>query len=157
MGSPVSTKLCITSYNSTGFGLSSQNHIRTLLLFSDICCIQEHFLLDCNDKKSSNTDKLKNHFSSSHDMHVVPAVKHNNYVSRGRGSGCLATIWKKELTKFVSRVKCDNPRLLGTRFNFPKWNILMINCYFPCDPRSENYDDTTLVNLIADIRSLIIT
>ena len=74
------SSLCVVSYNSTGFNLSSQNHIKTLLSFSDICCVQEHFLIDCKDKKRSNTDKLKAAFGASHDMFIVPAVKSNTCV-----------------------------------------------------------------------------
>ena len=65
-----------------------------LLLFSDILCVQEHFLLDCNDKKHSITNKMCAKFNNSDDMFIVPAKKDNSQVSRGRGSGGQATIWK---------------------------------------------------------------
>ena len=100
--------ICITSYNSTGFGLSQQAYIETLALFSDIVCIQEHFLLDSGDKKHSNTDKIRKKFSNQFDMYVKPAYKSNSNVKQGRGSGGLATMWKKSLTKYVSRLKVDN-------------------------------------------------
>ena len=57
--SHVTKQICITSYNSTGFGLGAQNYIETLLLFSDICGIQEHFLLNSKSKKYSNVNKIK--------------------------------------------------------------------------------------------------
>ena len=44
----------VTSYNSRGFAENKQKYIDTLLLFSDILCVQEHFLLSSNDKKHSN-------------------------------------------------------------------------------------------------------
>ena len=72
---PTKQSLCITSYNSTGFGLAAQNYTKTLLLFSDILCMQEHFLLDSNDKKHSNTKKLVKQFGTNHDMYIVPAYK----------------------------------------------------------------------------------
>ena len=75
-----SNSLCVTSFNSTGFSLSSRNYIRSLLLFSDVCCVQEHFLLDCNDRKYSNTDKLKTELGASCDMHIQPAVKNNSEI-----------------------------------------------------------------------------
>ena len=90
--------IAISSYNSTGFGLAAQNQIDKLLLFSDIVCVQEHFLLDSKDKQYSNTDKLKAKFGHTHDMYIVPAVKESSQISRGRGSGGLATIWHKSLT-----------------------------------------------------------
>ena len=84
--------LCISSYNSTGFGLAAQNHMNSLLLFSDILCVQEHFLIDGKDKKHSNTNKLRITFGNNHDMFIVPAVKDSNQVSRGRGKGGLVTL-----------------------------------------------------------------
>ena len=82
--------LCICSYNSTGFGLPAINHIRTLSLFSDIICVQEHFLLDAKDKNHSNTQKLKSEFSDSYDMSIVPAVKESNNVEEEPYSVCYS-------------------------------------------------------------------
>ena len=42
--------ICITSYNSTGFGLGAVRFMETLLVFSNILCVQEHFLQDSGDK-----------------------------------------------------------------------------------------------------------
>ena len=67
--------MCVTSVDSTGFSLAVQDYIETLLLFSDILCIQEHFLLDSKDRKYSNTDKIRKKFGSNNDMFIVPAVK----------------------------------------------------------------------------------
>ena len=111
---PSNNSTCVTSYNSTGFGPGAKSHIKTLLSFSDICCVQEHFLLDSKNKKYSNTDKLKTEFDANYDMYIVLDVKDNNSVSRGCGSGGLVTMWTKRLTKYVSREPCSNPRILGT-------------------------------------------
>ena len=128
--------LCVTSFNSTGFGLAAKNYIKTLLLFSDILCIQEHFILDSNDKKHSNTNKLVVNLGADHDMFIVPAFKDNNQVSKGRGQGGLVTLWNKKLTKFVSKVPTDSYRIQATKFSFPSSHLLVINAYFPCDPES---------------------
>ena len=122
----------MTSFNSTGFGISVQEYIETLLLFTDVLCIQEHFLLDAKDKKYSNTNKLRKRYNDC-DMFIVPEVKNNYQVSKGRGKGGLATIFSKKITKYVSKIKCDNYRLQATKFNFP------------FDPRTVNFDDTELV------------
>ena len=126
--------LCVTSYNSTGFGLSAQNHLKSLLIFSDICCVQEHFILDCKDKKRSNTDIIRKCFGASHDMFITPAVKSSDSVSRGRGSGGLVTMWQKGLTKYVNKVSCSNFRIQGIHVSF--WNLLVVNFYFPFDPQN---------------------
>ena len=82
--------LCITSYNSTGFGLHQQKYLKTLLLFFDILCVQEDFILDAKDKNHSNTNKIRKIFGNSHDMLVVPSFKDVKNVSKGRGKGGLS-------------------------------------------------------------------
>ena len=87
--------ICVTSYNSGGMGLDRQQYIKTLQLFSDVLCIQEHFLLDSGDRKHSNTNKLKQYFGDTHDMIIKPAYKDKNCITKGRGSGGLVIMWKK--------------------------------------------------------------
>ena len=148
--------MCISSYNSTGFNIAVQDYVETLLLFSDIVCIQEHFLLDSKDRKHSNTNKLRSKLGSKHDMFIVPAVKNTSQVSRGRGSVGMVTLWERGLTKYVSKINCSNHRLQATKFSLPNVPILVLNCYFPCDPRTENFDETELLTLLADIRNATI-
>ena len=148
--------LCITSYNSTGFGIGAQNFISTLSLFSNIVCIQEHFLLDSKDKNHSNTNKLRKALEFKYDMYIVPAYKEDNQVSRGRGKGGLATLWDKSLTKYVSKVSTDNFRLQGTKFSLPCGSFLLLNTYFPCDPRANQFDETELLTLLGEIRRILI-
>ena len=81
--------ICVTSYNSRGFNIQKQNYIQTLQLFSDILCLQEHFLLDAKDKKHSNTNKIMTSLGSQFDMYIVPAYKDDSKLNRGRGSGGL--------------------------------------------------------------------
>ena len=146
--------MCISSYNSTGFSVAVQNYVETLLLFSDIICIQEHFLLDSHDRKYSNTDKIRKRFGDNLDMFIVPAVKDTRQVSKGRGKGGLVTMWKKCFTKYVSKISCSNFRLQATKFSLPSATILVINGYFPCYPRVENFDDTEVLDTLAEIVSI---
>ena len=88
----------MTSYNLGGLGLGRQNFIKTLNIFSDILCIQEHFLLDAGGKKHNNTYKLKILFGDTHDMLIRPAFKESNAVTKGRGMGGLVIMWKKGFT-----------------------------------------------------------
>ena len=90
-------------------------------------CLQEHFLLDCNDRKSSKTDKIRKKFGINHDMFIKPALKDNTQVSRGRAKGGLATIWKKPLTKYASKVETNNYRLQATKFDFPSSSVLVLS------------------------------
>ena len=126
-----------------------------MLSFSDILFIQEHFLLDANDKKHSNTDVLRSFFGKSYDMFITPAYKDTSQVSRGRGKGGLVTVWKQELSKYVSQIKCSNFRLQATKFAFPDKSMLLINCYFPCDMRNDSFDNSELINTLSDIKVII--
>ena len=88
-------------------------------------------------------------------MYIVPAHKDKNQVSKGRGKGGLATLWDNKITKYVSKIKCENFRLQATKFNFPNGPLLILNTYFPCDPRTANFDDTELLKLLTDIQTII--
>ena len=116
----------VTSYNSRGFADSKKKYIDTLLLFSDILCVQEHFLLSSHDKKHSNTNKLVKSFGEKYDMYIVPAKKQTDRISKGRGSGGLVTMFKKHLTKYVSQIKSENYRIQATKFVFPTCTKLII-------------------------------
>ena len=76
----ISNNIFVSSYNSGGMGLDKQSYIKTCL-FSDILCIQEHFLLDAGNKKYNNTHKLKQYFGDTHDMWIQPAYKSADTVS----------------------------------------------------------------------------
>ena len=154
---PSQETVCISSFNSTGFGIGVQNFITTLSIFSNILCIQEHFLLDGKMKNHSNTNKIRKLLNHKYDMFIVPAYKENNQVSRGRGKGGLATLWDKRLTKYVSQVKCSNFRLQVTRFDFPSGSLLLLNTYFPCDPRVHNFNEEELLTLLTEIRLIMST
>ena len=97
--------------------------MKILLSFTDILCVQEHFLLDAKDKKHSNTNYLKSTFGDSFDMFITPAYKDNGQVCRGRGKGGLAIIWKSYLSKYVTQVKSNNFRLQAAKFDLPSQSL----------------------------------
>ena len=74
------------------------------MLFSDIFCLQEHFQMTCKDKKHSNTNRILNALGHDYDMYITAAVKNNSEISSGRPKGGLCTLWKKGLTKYVSKI-----------------------------------------------------
>ena len=89
-------------------------------------------------------------------MHIVPAFKDCNQVSKGRGQGGLVTLWHKGITKYVTRVdNGSNFRLLATKFSFPSSSLLVVNSYFPCNPQIDSFDDTELLTLLEDIKRVV--
>ena len=60
-------------------------------------------------------------------MFIVPAFKEDTEVKPGWGKGGLATMCKKGLAKYVSKIKCDIFRIQATKFNFPNAELLVLN------------------------------
>ena len=89
-------------------------------------------------------------------MYIAPAHKNTSQVSKGRGKGGLATLWDRSLTKYVSKVPTESFQLQGTKFSFPSGSFLLLNTYFPCDPRLQNFDETELITLLAEIRQVML-
>lgn len=147
--------ICVTSFNSGGLGLEKQHFIKTLNLFTDILCLQEHFLLDSGSKKYSNTSKLQQFFGDTHDMFIKAAYKSSNTISKGRGSGGLAILWKKSLTKYVSQIESENYRVQAAKFSFPESHFLLVNLYFMVDPQNDNFNDLELMNILSEIERII--
>jgi len=83
--------------------------------------------MNSGDRKQFNTNKLKKYFGENHDMYIVPAFKEDTVVKPWRGKGGLATMWKKGLTKYVSKIKSDIFRIQASKFNFPHSELLVLN------------------------------
>ena len=103
----------------------------------------------------SNTNKLRKLLNHKYDMFIIPASKDETQVSKGRGKGGLATMWGKGLTKYVSQVKTDSFRLQATKFDLPSGSFLIINTYFPCDPRVNNFNEEELLSVLLEIKMLM--
>ena len=63
-------------------------------------------------------------------------------------------MWKKELTKYVSKLETNHHRIQATKFQFPSASLLLINTYFMCDPQTD-FDDNKLFEILAEIRRII--
>ena len=83
-------------------------------------------------------------------------MKDSTQVSKGRAAGGLATLWHKSLTKYVSKKNCISNRIQATYFEFPNCPTLIINVYFPCDPRSNTADISELIQVLGEIESIIV-
>ena len=88
-------------------------------------------------------------------MFIEPAYKESKQISKGRGQGGLVTLWRKGLTKYVTKINCSSFRILATKFAFPSNDFLVINVYFPCDPRVDNFDEREVLTLLADLKTVI--
>ena len=83
---PVSIHLVYIVFDSVLKDLYKQEFIHLLQLFSDILCVQEHFVLNSRSRKYNNIEKLILCCGDNFNMFITPAVKDNNVMTRGKGS-----------------------------------------------------------------------
>lgn len=86
----------------------------------------------------------------------IPAVKSNSIIHAGRPSSGLAIFYSKQLSKFVTHVEVPNSsRVHAIKVKLPTDTYVFINCYFPTDPKVNNFDDSELLNTLQDITYII--
>ena len=145
-----SNQLCIMSYNSRGFSdekkMFCNNIVDCGVNKIPILCNQENFLLDCNKHIIEKT-------LSNLDITFKPAVK-NSLDGRPKGGLFIAVpIYLKNCVKDVSPM--NNWRVQAITLQCGTMKILIINVYFPCDPRTLNFDSNSLNVILATITELI--
>ena len=137
--------LCIFSYNSRGFDSTKQDIVKTLQSLAGNClpiiCNQENFLLKANEYVIKRTLP---------DYHVIfkPASKEGLTGRPKNGMfvavpDCLKDKIK-DLSPASSRIQCI---LIDT----DHCKVMLLNTYFPTDPRCANFDETEINLLLLDI------
>ena len=125
--------ICLYSYNSRGSNAEKLNFVKNLLEMPStnipVFCIQEHFLLRNNIYKLS---KAFDNFS----VIAKPAYKNFQIQDTGRPKGGLATIFPKCIRKHITVLKSKSWRIQPFLIEFNKKKYLVINSYFPTDPRT---------------------
>ena len=127
-----STEVCFYSYNSRGIGANKVQFINDLLSLPSkpsVFCLQEHFLL------RNNLYKLSKSFP---DYAVIPKPAYKNFSSQnsGRPMGGLATIVPKDWRKYVTVLESLSWRLQPLKFKINEESVLLVNSYFPTDPKT---------------------
>ena len=149
-----SSKICLYSYNSRGSSEEKLNYIQDIINVSGnkipIFLVQEHFLL------RSNIYKLSKFFNTSAVL-AKPAFKNFETQNTGRPMGGLATIVPKYLRKHTKVMNCESWRLQPILFKFGNKEILIINSYFPTDPKTINSENQDLISTLAVVTNLIET
>ena len=145
--------LRIYSYNSRGFDQIKQQVCRELLdskdnKFNSILCNQENFVL------KGNSHKIRQALPDYH-IFIKPAEKSQ---LEGRPvNGMFIAIHKQFRTK-AKEVSANNKRVQGVLLKTDGDSTLVINVYFPSDPKTKLYNqDEELENVMATIENLIET
>ena len=106
------TPVTLTSYNSTGFPVQRQSYIKSLQLYSDVICGQEHFQLkNCKFR-------ISNAFSNEFEFLFKPVVKANSNLGKGRPKGGIYFAWKKHHVKKATRLSTENFRMQALKLEY---------------------------------------
>jgi len=140
----------VVSHNTTGWGKHKSEFILTLgeLLKAKVIGIQEHMLLKPNLYKLTGVFK-------EYEAFPIEAVKSTENLNQGRPSGGIALLWRKELNKYVTPLtSLKSSRVQGILLSINNTKLLIINSYFPTDPRVDIFDEWELQSALQDIRFL---
>jgi hypothetical protein len=137
--------LRISFYNCRSLTRNIQN-VRALCDISDICFLQELWLLD------SELDCL----SSVHDEFYVSGVsplESFKGIHTVRPYGGVGVLYRRSLASIIQVQHFDDPRLIGITFNTRDSSLLFVNIYLPCD-LAENFGE--FVDYLGKINSLVV-
>ena len=85
-------------------------------------------------------------------LYINPAVKP---ASEGRPKGGMFIAVPNCIRKFVENVSPSHWRIQAIKIKCSSSKILVINSYFPTDPRTQNFDETELVETIQCVRQIL--
>ena len=143
-------KICLFSYNSRGFSKIKQDTIKNLVTISKnktpIICNQENFLLKSNGYL---INKALDNF------HVVfnPAEKTSH--DKGRAKNGMFTAIPHTFRDSCQDVSPGHWRVQAVVVTIDETKYLVINVYFPTNPRTIRFDDRELLETLAVINDVI--
>ena len=135
-------QVCILSYNSRGFGSlkkSFVNHLVSPEVIGSklpIVCGQETFLLRDNSYKLTSA-------LPGFQVIINPAVKNNH--DKGRPKNGMYIAYPESIRNCVTDVSPGYWRLQALIVKFGSTSTLLLNSYFPTDPRRPNADQSELL------------
>ena len=141
---------CIFSYNSRGFGEDKKDLRRTLMMDSGnylpILCNQENFLLHGNRYKVQQCLPKSRIFFKKAEKDGL----HN-----GRAKNRMFIAIPMEFKKFAKEVNTFNWRTQALPLTFPENKIMIINSYFPTDPKVNEFDTRDLLCTLSAINDVL--
>ena len=138
------------SYNSTGLDTVKSAWINDLckVTKTDYFGLQEHF-------KKNIGSYFKEQFCNFN-SYVLPAVRNQDQDS-GRAKGGLAQLSSKKFQAKIVRISTKLFRVQAQVIHFPSTHLLWINCYFPTDPQTIQFDNVDLSEVLSEIESVMDT
>ena len=141
--------ICIYSYNSRGFAQEKQDLCKLLMSTSGntypILCNQENFLL------RSNGYKIKQCLPGAHVV-FKEAVK-DTHDDRRPKNGMFVDV-PAVMKEYVEDISPNHWRVQAVLVRTTESSIMIINTYFPTDPKSTDFDSSELMTTLSAIREL---
>ena len=141
--------VCLFSYNSRGFTEEKQDICRMLFMnntqYFPILCGQETFLLKGNSYKISQC--LPNA------RIIFKKAEKDSFEGRPKNGMFIAI--PRELNELVRDVSPQHWRIQAVVLSASHHRLLIINSYFPTDPRVADFDSTDLYSTLAAIGSVM--
>ena len=141
--------LCIYSYNSRGFDSTKQHILKTLLSISGdslpVICNQENFLLKANGF-------IIEKYLPDHHIFFKPATKNDLNGRPKYGMFVAVPICLKESVQDVSPL---SSRIQGIFIETQNDKIMLLNTYFPTDPRCNDFDETDHLLTLFGVKEVI--
>ena len=139
--------LCLISYNSRGFGDSKREFVKSLTCLTGCQTIifnQENFLLKSNGYIAKKA-------LPEHRVFFKPASKEG---LEGRPKNGMFVAVPLRFKDEAEEVPVTSTRLQCVILKVGSCRLLLINSYFPNDPRTD-FDETELVTLLKEIETII--
>ena len=151
INSTLSEKLCVISYNSRGFSIEKRQFCTFLISEAfagnslPILCNQENFVLRGNSYIFNQTFP---------DFYTLPKPAVKETMERGRPKGGLFISVPHVLKDFISDISPSHWRIQAAILTTSFAKILIINSYFPVDPRNGDTDE--LIETLEVIKRLVV-
>ena len=145
----VKKDLCIFSYNSRGFSEDKQEICRQLMTETEryfpILCNQENFLL------KGNSYKVKQCLPGT----KIVFKKAEKEMLEGRPRNGMFIAIPTGIAQHVVEIPTNHWRVQAVIISAPQHKILLVNSYFPTDPKVNDFDTGDLFSTLEAITRLI--
>ena len=142
--------LSFMSYNSTGLDLVKTNWIRDIIETCDIDYfqLQEHF------KTTKTLDSYFRREFPTHDSYPIPGHR-EPFQDSGRAKGGLLQLSSKVLETKKKRIQTKTWRLQAQVLHIKQYKLMWINCYFPTDPQTLQFNDDELEAVLKEVEDIL--
>ena len=138
------------SYNSTGLDPVKTDWIRNLIQTCKIDCfqLQEHF-------KTSKT--IDSYFRKQFPLcdSFAAAGFREPFQDSGRAKGGLVQLVDKKLNIKKEKITSKSWRIQAQVLHIHDYKLVWLNCYFPTDPQTLQYDDSELLGVLGEIEYIL--